>query len=92
MVKFKKGHSFGFIKGHVPYNKQRKCVPSTKNHIEQTMYVRLTRKMTNLVKNVTYKEDESESADTSKPAVLLRPVSSDIKKAKPVPSVKEKQR
>ncbi|CAC5400695.1 unnamed protein product [Mytilus coruscus] len=92
MGKFKKGHKGGFKVGLVPHNKMRKCVSSKESDSEQTRYVRLTREMTNLVKNVPYKEDKSTSNPDIKPATLLRPKSSDIRKAKPVKSVKEKQR
>ncbi|CAG2207354.1 unnamed protein product [Mytilus edulis] len=92
MGKFKKGHKVGFKVGLVPHNKMRKGVSSKQSDSEQTHYVRLTREMTNLVKNVPYKEDKSLSNTGIKPATLLRSKSSDTKKAKPVKSAKEKQR
>lgn len=92
MGKFKKGHNVGFKVGLVPHNRMRKGVSSKESDSEQTHYVRLTREMTNLVKNVPYKEDKSLSNTGIKPATLLRSKSSDTKKAKPVKSAKEKQR
>lgn len=92
MTKFKKGNNSGFKVGNVPHNKKRKCVQPSKKDNKQTLYVRLTREMTNIVQNVPYKEDIEEPVQTSKPAVLLRPKSSASKKKKNKISNTEKQR
>ena len=73
MTKFKKGHNLGFRRGYVPYNKLRKCVQTSEKGIKQSEYKRLTRKMTNLVQNVPYKDNEASDSYTAAPAKLLRP-------------------
>ena len=50
--------------------------PLVKSDIKQAVYKRLTRKMTNLVQNVPYKEDKTATLLTTTPAKLLRPKSS----------------
>ena len=92
MAKFKKGHTSGYKKGHVPSNKHRKRVSVNKSDTEHITYKRLTRKMTNLVLNVPYKEEECTSVQTTVPAKLLRPTSGAIKMDTKVYSAKDKQR
>lgn len=89
MPKFKKGNKIGFKLGHLPYNKTRKTVKTAKSDSNQTIYKRLTRKITSLVKNVPYKDDQSQSVDDTRPAVLLRPKDVDCKTEK---SLKKNQR
>ena len=92
MAKFKKGNNFGFRKGQVPHNKQRKCASTIKSDSQQQSYKRLTRKMTNLVQNVQYKEEDSSNVNTAVPAKLLRPTPTVNKTDKKIHSLKEKQR
>lgn len=91
MGKLKKGHTVGYKYGHVPDNKQRKCVSLKTKDNKQTVYVRLTRQMTNLVTNVPFQEDKSAFTTNSQPAILLRPNCTDTKKDKKVKSIDEKQ-
>lgn len=92
MTKFPKGHNLGFKKGQVPHNKLRQCVKTIEKDIKLPEYKRLTRKMTNLVQNVPYKDEESSALYTAAPAKLLRPKPNVTKMDKKTLSVTEMQR
>ncbi|CAC5390796.1 unnamed protein product [Mytilus coruscus] len=92
MTKFRKGNNSGFSTGTLPYNRQRKTVKPSKSDTTQTFYKRLTRKMTSLVQNIPYKDNDTQSANDTKPAVLLRPRDAAPKIKKTKKSAKKNQR
>ncbi|CAG2209081.1 unnamed protein product [Mytilus edulis] len=92
MTKFRKGNNSGFPTGTVPYNRQRKTVKPSKSDTTQTVYKRLTRKMTSLVQNIPYKDTDTQCVSDAKPAVLLRPRDTDPKIPKTKKSAKEKSK
>lgn len=92
MTKFRKGNNSGFPTGTVPYNRQRKTVKPSKSDTTQTVYKRLTRKMTSLVQNIPYKDTDTQCVNDTKPAVLLRPRDTAPKIPKTKKSAKKNQR
>ncbi|CAG2226741.1 unnamed protein product [Mytilus edulis] len=91
MTKFRKGNNSGFPTGTVPYNRQRKTVKPSKSDTTQTVYKRLTRKMTSLVQNIPYKDTDTQCVNDTKPAVLLRPRDTAPKIPKTKKSAKKNQ-
>ncbi|CAC5390803.1 unnamed protein product [Mytilus coruscus] len=92
MTKFRKGNNSFFSTGTVPYNRQRKTVKPSKSDTAQTVYKRLTRKMTSLVQNIPYKDNDTQSANDTKPAVLLHQGMLLLKLKKTKKSAKKNQR
>ncbi|CAC5410914.1 unnamed protein product [Mytilus coruscus] len=92
MTKFRKGNNSGFSTGTLLYNRQRKTVKPSKSDTSQTVYERLTRKMTSLVQNISYKDNDIQSANDTKPTVLLRPRDAAPKIKKTKKSAKKNQR
>ncbi|VDI30806.1 Hypothetical predicted protein [Mytilus galloprovincialis] len=88
----RKGNNSGFPTGTVPYNRQRKTVKPSKSDTTQTVYKRLTRKMTSLVQNIPYKDTDTQCVNDTKPAVLLRPRDTAPKIPKTKKSAKKNQR
>ena len=73
MAGFRKGNKHTFKKGNVPHNKRRTKLLQTKSDSETPKYIRLTRRMHNLVVNDPYTSPEEKTRRASRAAKLLRP-------------------
>lgn len=82
MTGFKKGNKYTFRRGNVPHNKKRTKVLQAKSDNNNPKYIRLTRRMHNLVVNDPFTDPEEKSKRASRAAKLLRPKAKETSKRK----------
>lgn len=93
MVGFKKGNKFTFKTGNIPHNKKRTNVKQLQNDSKTPEYIRLTKRMHQLVVNDPYTPPEEKAKRSVRAAKLLRPKSDTVPVPKKVskPAVKDER-